>query len=172
MAPSSGFAPSTCRHTAARPSMPLRQSTGCGASKIRLWGGSCSMGGPPQRPGPARRAAWWPGACGGRAVCHRHATARAGSRQRAGDERGQTALPQSPAAGRGPRAGPPSVFSGRSDVTVTVWPRVRAARSRPRPRPDPKALAESARWNASASGASAQTAQLIGPGGAPRAMGM
>src|SRR5712691_11837969 len=151
--------------------MPLRKSTGCVARKIRLCGVSWSMGGPPQRPGPALRAPRCPGACGGRAVCHRHATARAGSRRRAGDERGQTALPQSPAAGKGPRAGPPSVFSGRSDAIATVWPRARAARSRPRPRPDPTALEESARRDASASGASAQTARLIGPVGAPRATG-
>src|SRR5438128_3628290 len=42
---------------------------------------------------------------------------------------------------------------------------------RPARRPDPRALGESARRSVSASGASAQTAQLIGPVGAPRATG-
>src|SRR5262245_21778430 len=42
---------------------------------------------------------------------------------------------------------------------------------RPARRPDPRALGESARWGAAASGASAQTARLIGPVGAPRATG-
>jgi hypothetical protein len=171
MAPSSGFSPSTWRQTAARPSIPLRKSTGCVASKIRLGGVSCSMSVPPQRPVPTCPAAEVTEGYAGRAVCHRHATARAVSRRRAGDSRGPTALPQSPAAGKGPRAGLPSVFSGRSDATVTVWPHARAARSRPRPRPDPRALGESARRDASASGASAHTARLIGPVGAPRATG-
>jgi hypothetical protein len=141
------------------------------AKKIRLCGGSCRMSVPPRRPVPTRPAAEGTEGYASRAACHRHATARAGSRRRAGDERGQTALPQSSAAGRVPRAGLPSVFSGRSDATVTVWPRARAARSRPRPRPDPRALGESARRDASVSGASAQTARLIGPVGAPRATG-
>src|SRR5262249_32632882 len=128
--------------------------------------------GPPRRPGPPRRAAEGTTGYAGRAACHRPATARAGSRRQPGDSRGQPALPQSRAAGGGARAGLPSVFSGRSGATVTVWPRARAARSRPRPRPDPTAFAESARWDASVSGASAQTARPIDPVGAPRATGL
>jgi hypothetical protein len=176
MAPSSGFAPSTWRQTAARPSIPWRKSTGCVARKIRLCGVSGSMRGPPRRPGPARRAAEGTWGQAGRAGCHRHGTARSGSRRWAGDQRGQTALPQSPAAWRAPpgarRARSPSVFSGRCDATVTVWPRAWAARLWPRPQPDPKARGESARGDASASGASAQTARLIGPVGAPCATGI
>ena len=51
-APSRGWSPRRWRHPAARPSMPWRQSTGAGAKKLRLCGGSWSIPLPPKRPAP------------------------------------------------------------------------------------------------------------------------
>ena len=66
-----GMSPSTRRHTAASPSIPLRKSTGSVASKIRLCGVSWSIRASPKRSGPTRRveAAARGSECGG--GCHR-----------------------------------------------------------------------------------------------------
>jgi hypothetical protein len=174
-APSRGVSPRRWRHTAARPSMPLRNSTGSVATKLRLCGVSWSIAPPPKRPAPRGQAARSPRHRGCPAGCHRRGTARSGACPWTEARRGQRALPQHPgtwgAPARAPRVGLPAVFSGLSGATVTVWPRAGAARPRPARRPDPRALGESARWRASGSGASARTAPLRSPIGVPRVKG-
>ena len=113
-APAKGLALRRWRHTAPRPSMPLRKSTGSVATKMRLCGGSWSMIEPPQRRAPPPPAAVPRRHRGCTAGCHRGGSVRSVWRREAGARRVPPALPHSPglggAAAQAPRAGSLYVF--------------------------------------------------------------
>jgi len=125
-APSRGFAPRACRHTAQRPAMPVRNSTGWVATTRRLWGGSCSRSAPPERPAPTLRAAPSTRQHAGTARGHRHGAPRLGVRQRSWAMPARSALPHNPeAGGTSPSSREeswPAVFCGHAPTTANAGP--------------------------------------------------
>jgi hypothetical protein len=146
-APLRGCSRSPCRHTAAKPSMPLWKSTGSVARKMRLWGVSWSIRASPKRSAPPRQGGTAVRASGSTGGRHRRDAPRSPWWQAAGARPRRQALPPNPwleawAPSRGCGLGRHSAFVGHSFATASTSPRSRAVRQLLKRSPAPTAGGE------------------------------